>query len=57
MRAVCTGRGKCGTVNDHELFVLVGYGYDYYVLKNSFGEDWGRGLHAPAARSDLRAAS
>ncbi|GJM84877.1 hypothetical protein PR202_ga00589 [Eleusine coracana subsp. coracana] len=32
--------GPCGSVNDHEM-LLVGYGYDYYILQNSFGENWG----------------
>ncbi|GJN20921.1 hypothetical protein PR202_gb08359 [Eleusine coracana subsp. coracana] len=36
--------GPCGTVNDHEM-LLVGYGYDYYILQNSFGENWGEKAH------------
>ncbi|KAL6627598.1 hypothetical protein ACP70R_031324 [Stipagrostis hirtigluma subsp. patula] len=33
-------QGACGTEIDHEM-LLVGYGYDYYILRNSYGEDWG----------------
>jgi KDEL-tailed cysteine endopeptidase len=32
--------GKCGTKNDHEL-LLVGYGFNYYILQNSWGLSWG----------------
>uniref|UniRef100_A0ACD5XUT2 Uncharacterized protein n=1 Tax=Avena sativa TaxID=4498 RepID=A0ACD5XUT2_AVESA len=33
-------RGPCGPAITHEM-LLVGYGYDHYVLRNSFGEGWG----------------
>jgi len=31
---------KCGLWNDHEL-LLVGYDSNTYILKNSYGDDWG----------------
>lgn len=31
---------KCGFWNDHEL-LLVGYDSNTYILKNSYGDDWG----------------
>ncbi|CAM0952110.1 unnamed protein product [Alopecurus aequalis] len=33
-------RGECGTDIDHEM-LLVGYTYGYYILRNSYGENWG----------------
>uniref|UniRef100_A0A0D9Z9X0 Peptidase C1A papain C-terminal domain-containing protein n=1 Tax=Oryza glumipatula TaxID=40148 RepID=A0A0D9Z9X0_9ORYZ len=33
-------RGKCGTTCNHAM-LLVGYGADYYILKNSYGRYWG----------------
>jgi hypothetical protein len=32
--------GRCATWNDQEL-LLVGYGHDFYSLKNSWGQSWG----------------
>ncbi|KAM0896090.1 hypothetical protein ACQ4PT_023416 [Festuca glaucescens] len=32
--------GKCGRNPDHEM-LLVGYGSNYYILRNSYGESWG----------------
>ncbi|CAN6310550.1 unnamed protein product [Urochloa humidicola] len=32
--------GPCGQMNDHAI-LLVGYGSNYYMLKNSYGERWG----------------
>lgn len=33
--------GACGTTLDHAV-ALVGYGEDYYILRNSWGQSWGQ---------------